>query len=87
MNRKIMIEVTPQEYEKIQAGKLNIEDLTVEELVHQLVKKLGKPYNSYTLQPDVIRMTKEEATVYVYQINKYERFELKIVEERNNARE
>ncbi len=43
MNRKIMVEVTPQEYEKIQAGKLNVEDMTVEELINQLRDKIGEP--------------------------------------------
>lgn len=82
MNRKIMIEVTPQEYEKIQAGKLNIEDMSVEELVHRLVKKIGTPYRTYTLRPDVIRMNKEEAAAYAYEIDDHERFELTIIKER-----
>lgn len=64
MNRKIMVEVTPQELEKIQAGKLNANDMTVAELLNQLVIKLGKPNKTYS---------DRDAATYCHRIvNEYE---------------
>lgn len=36
-NRKILVEVTPEEYEKIIAGKLDLSTYPTEELIHELV--------------------------------------------------
>jgi hypothetical protein len=69
--RKIMVEVTPQEYEKIQAGKLNTDDMTVAELINQLVIKLGKPVDCELLW-DKCSNNLTTVTTYQYKHDEYQ---------------
>lgn len=41
MDRKIMVEVTPQEYNKIIAGGLDLKDASTKDLVNELLTRLN----------------------------------------------
>ena len=47
MDRKIMVEVSPEEYRKIVAGALDISSMSNDEIVYELIKRSQKEVDKY----------------------------------------
>lgn len=71
-DRKILVEVTPEEYEKIVAGNLDatLETFSTEQLIHELTRRTENKKVVPTGY-DIASMTNKEILVGTIELSKY----------------